>query len=183
MSLDWLGIPAGYIYSNLAYEPIAKLVVAEVRSRSLGKAFMPTRLFARRVDENDYAPVVKWESNLSTESVVFAQDGILAAFNSTRYTSIEEDHVGAHWNGVFLWRLDSGQVSPCVDSASVVVPEGFSRGWVTKLMGFSTTRKLLYVQAGLQNAPKDFRVQYYIATLDLENRAIATITELRSTFY
>ncbi|HET7208998.1 MAG TPA: hypothetical protein VFI95_20650 [Terriglobales bacterium] len=183
MSLDWLGIPEGYICSNLAYEPTANLVVAELQSRSLGKAFLPTRLFARRVDENDYAPVVKWESNLSTESVIFAQDGVLAAFNSTRYTSIEEDHLGAHWNGVFLWRLDSGQVSSCVDGASLGVPEGFSRGWVTKLMGFSINRKLLYVQVGLQNAPTDFGVQYYIATLDLDTRAIATITELRGTFY
>jgi hypothetical protein len=180
---DWLGIPEGYVYSSLTYEPTAKLVVVELQSKSLGKAFLPTRLFVRRVDENDYTPVVNWESSVSAESVVFAQDGLLAAFNSSRYTSIEEHHVGANWNGVYLWRLGSGEVSCCVDTASLVVPEGFSRGWITKLMGFSAHRNQLYVQVGLQNPPAEFTAHYYLATLDLDNRSVHPITELKGTFY
>jgi hypothetical protein len=180
---DWLGIPEGYIYTRLSYESVAKLVVVELHSKSLGKGFLPTRLFVRHPEQNDYQPVVQWDSNLSSESAIFAGDGALAAFNSMKYRPAEEEFVGADWSGIYLWDLQTGLVSCCAKAEALVLPAGFSLGSVSELLGFSPDHKRINVVAGLHDSPNSYRVRQYIATLNLANQSIELITELKSTFY
>jgi hypothetical protein len=95
-------------------------------------------------------PLVDWENQLSTESVIFAANGTLAAFNSHRYGPISEERVSANWNGLYLWNLDSGDISRCVADGELIVPEGYSRGWITDLLGFSEDLKRIHVKVGLE---------------------------------
>jgi hypothetical protein len=180
MSADWLGIPEGYVYHRLAFEPTARLMVLELRPKSFGKSFLPTRLFMRRADDNYYRDVVSWESHLSSQSVVFAGDGLLAAFNSERYAWIKEKTAGADWHGVFLWSLRTDSVSCCASPATLIIPAGFSQGWIGDLLAFSPDHKDIYATVGLQ---KGLRAHYYVAALKLATVTVEPITELKSTFY
>src|SRR5690349_1291579 len=121
---DWIGIPEGYVWPHLSFDPTSGIVVVELRSKFFGARFLPTRLFRRGSEQTDYRPVVDWDKQLSSESIVFAGDGIHAAFNSVKYNDIRDDHVSADWSGIFLWNTRDDSVSCLTDPATLKVPSG-----------------------------------------------------------
>ena len=181
MSHDLVGIPEGYAWPHLSYDPTSGIVVVELHSKSFGARFLPTRLFRRGSEQSEYRPLVDWDTRLSSESVVFVGDGIHAAFNSVKYSDIQDEHVSGDWNGIFLWDSHVDSVTPLTNSNTLKIPSGFTRAWPTNLLAIPADMKRVYCSLGLQR--EDGRAFYHVAAINVDTHAVELLTELKSTFY
>jgi len=181
MESDWKGIPDGYAWPRLSYDPTSGIVVVELHSKTFGAGFVPTRLFSRDSEQTEYRPVVDWDSQFSSESIVFAGDSTHAAFNSVEYTRLRDDQVSGDWNGLFLWNIATSVASCLVDRNTLKVPSGFSRAWPTNVLALPSDMRHLYCSLGLQR--DDGRCSYHVAAISLETRTVNLLSDLKATFY
>ena len=181
------GIPEGYGFAQLLFNPPTGILVAEVYGTS--KVFLPRRLFWRHKDGEGYKPLGTPETYCSQESAVTAINQPLLFFNSTRFTQ-ESAHpsgnwASGNWDGLYSVDLETFTIVRCASRETLPLPPPYTDCWITDLLCLSEDGKLLYLTIGMCEMSGATRqnAAYYLAQLDLTEKSLQTISRLRAAFF
>jgi hypothetical protein len=173
------GIPAGYAWPRLLYNPASKTLIFELHGA--GKEFLPTRLFLRHKDSEVYEQIGNPAEDVSYESPVTCDKQPIVVFNSLKW---DRKRHGGDWAGVCCFDLTTRELTVCVCKETLVVSEPHTRAWVSALIFLSDDGQKLYVNIGIENRSRSGSfVNYYLASLDLADNKLELVSPLRDVFF
>lgn len=181
---DWsaLGIPIGYAYPKLLYNPASETLIIQVEGAD---ELRPRRLLIKRKDAPKYEQVGSPDDMTSYEDPVVSMKQPLLAFNVQTWQKIERG-VSGDWKELLVFDLNTRTNVHSVKKGELVLPQGFSDAWICDLIALSDDGARLYIKGALcragKNGPRS-RVNYFLAALDLVSKQIETLAELRGVFF
>ncbi len=177
------GIPAGYGFSQLLYNPPTGIQIVEL-CHGTSERFHPNRLFVRLKGAERYEQLGTPEENCSQESAVTSPGQPILFFNSNRLM-IRGDRVSGDWDGLYSVDLEKLTIVRCASKETLILPAPYSDCWVTNLLSLSADGKLLYLTIGMCEITGSTRqeIAYYLAQFDVGNGNLETISRLGATFF
>jgi hypothetical protein len=173
-----LGIPEGYAWPQLVFNPPAETMILQVQGRDIWR---PTRLFMKHKDAEKYTQLGTPDETTSYESPVTSLKQPLLAFNvMTRRKS--ESGIGGDWKELQVVDLRTGTVQNSIKHGEVILPEGFEQCSVGDLLAMSDDGGQIYVRALLSNTSQS-RIRHVLAMLDLNLKRLDPISTLRGVFF
>jgi len=173
-----LGIPEGYAWPQLVFNPPAETMILQVKCRHI---WLPTRLFIKHKDAEKYMQLGTPDEMTSYESPVTSLKQPLLAFNVMTWRK-SESGVGGDWKELQVIDLRTGIVQNSIKHGEVILPEGFDQCSVGDLLAMSDNGGQVYVRALLSNASQS-RIIHVLAILDLNLKRLDPISKLRGVFF
>ena len=169
------GLPAGYTSHRLLYNSAAETLILELRASS--RFLLPTRLFVRHKDAEAYEQIGSPSEDVSYESPVTCERLPLVAFNSLR-----RGKVGANWDGVYSYNLNSKELELCISPQNLRFSEPHGRLWIPELLSLSEDARTLYVNIGVETVVSDGGIfHYYLGRVDLLDKEVVLLSRLLDT--
>jgi hypothetical protein len=167
------GIPRGYRWKNLLYNPASERIIVEMARTDTGHLPM-SRLFTRHKDAEAYELVGDPADDVSFESPVTCERQPIVIFSSTRWEGGGGDH-----DGVYMFNLLSKELKICVAKDTLNIPGPHVRSWVSTLVSLSDDARTLYLKVGIQAVSGGGIVDYHLASLDLVNQKLQLLSRLK----
>jgi hypothetical protein len=165
------GIPAGYQWKTLLYNPPSESIVVEM-ARTEGHLTL-SRLFTRHIAAEVYERIGDPPNDVSYESLVTCEEQPIVIFNSTKW-----EGGGGNNDGVYLFNLLTRELTLCIGRDTLNIPEPYHRSWVLSLVSLSDDGQLLYLKAGMLPDTGGV-VDYYLASLGLANKKLQLLSRLK----
>lgn len=175
-----LGIPEGYAWPQLVFNPPAETMILQVQCRDITN-WRPTRLFMKHKDAEKYTQIGTPDDTTSYESPFTSLKQPLLAFNVMTWRKIESG-VGGDWKEIRVVDLGTGTVQNSIKHGEVILPEGFEQCSISDLLAMSDDGGQIYVTAPLTNAGQS-RMRHVLALLDLNLKRLDPISTLRRAFF
>jgi ClpA/ClpB-like protein len=177
------GIPPGYGFSQLLYNPSSGIQIVEL-CHGASERFHPNRLFVRLKGAERYEQLGTPEESCSQESAVTSPGQPILFFNSNRLT-IHGDRVSGDWDGLYSVDLEKLVIVRCTSKETLQLPAPYNDCWVTNLLSLSVDGKLLYLTIGMCQMAGSTRqeIAYFLAQFDVVTGNLETISRLRATFF
>jgi hypothetical protein len=173
------GIPAGYAWPRLLYNPASKTLILEMHGA--GKEFLPTRLFMRHKDSEAYQQIGNPAEDVAYESPVTCDKKPIVVFNSLKW---DKERNGGDWAGVCCFNLNTKELTVCACKETLVVSEQHTRAWVSALVFLSDDGQNLYLNIGIEKPSRSGSVvNYHLARLNMADKTLELVSPLRDTFY
>lgn len=167
------GIPAGYRWRNLVYNPASESVIIEMARTDTGHLPM-SRLFTRHIHEEVYEHVGNPPDDVSYESPVTCEKQPIVIFSSTKW----EGGAGNH-DGVYVFNLLTKEITTFIAKDTLDIPEPHLRSWVLTLVSLSDDGQTLYLKVGIQTRSGSGTVDYYLASLELADKKVQLLSRLK----
>lgn len=182
---EWkeIGIPDGYGPHRLLYNAPSETIIIEVRS--IGNEFSPNRIYMRKKDGPKYEPIKSFEPMDSCESVVTSSGRPMLFYLSDRITKRENIYEG-DWLGFYCLDIVNHKENEIVSKGSLLLPPPYNRGWVSALVSASEDASGLILIVGMtveDDSPGFHKVDYHLASMNLETRELQFISELKGSFF
>jgi hypothetical protein len=165
------GMPAGYRWKQLIYNPASETIVVEMTSPGppLG------RLFMRRKSAEAYEQIGNPTSDMSYESPVTCEKQPIVIFNSVRWAN-----GGGNPDAVYTFNLRTKELTVCVAKDTLTIPEPHLRSWILTLVSLSDDAETLFLKVGVEKpASGGGVVAYYLASLSLLDKKLAVLSQLK----
>ncbi len=167
------GIPAGYRWKTLLYNPASETIIVEMARSDTGHLPM-SRLFMRNRSANAYEQIGSPPDNVSYEAAVTSEKQPIIVFNSMK------------WEGdgnpdVCVFNLLTKELSICVPKNSLNIPQPHLRSWVLTLVSLSDDGQTLYLKIGIEKVVSVNLaiVQYYLASLGIADKKLELLSHLK----
>jgi hypothetical protein len=168
------GIPAGYSWKNLLYNPASESIVVEMAQPGTGHLPM-SRLFARHMNAAVYEPIGHPADDVSYESPVTCEKQPIVIFNSVKWTG-----GGGNPDGVYSFNLKTKELISCVAKDSLVIAEPHLRSWILTLVSLSGDAQTLYLKVGIEKPVSGGGLaEYYLASLTLLDKQLELLSQLK----
>lgn len=168
------GIPAGYRWKSLLYNPASETIVVEIARADTGHSPM-SRLFMRHKDAGAYEQIGNPADDLSYEAPVCCEKEPIVIFNSTKWAG-----GGGNPDGVYAFNLRTKELTVCVAKDALTIREPHLRSWILTLVSLSDDGKTLYVKIGLEKPVSGGRiVEYYLASVALADNKPDLLSPLK----
>lgn len=182
--IDWseFGIPEGYAYPKLLYNPASEMLIIQVEGVD---ELRPKRLYMKHKDAPKYEQVGSPDDMTSYEDPVVSIEHPLLVFNVQTWQKLEQG-VAGDWKELQLLDLRTRTKVHSVKKGELILPQGFSEGWICDLIAVSYDGASAYIKAALCRAGKSgprSRVTYFLAVLDFASKRVETLSELRAVFF
>lgn len=182
--IDWseFGIPEGYAYPRLLYNAASEMMIIQVEGTD---ELRPKRLYMKHKDAPKYEQVGSPEDMTSYEDPVVSISHPLLAFNVQTWQKLEQG-VGGDWKELQVLDLEIRTCVHSVKKGELILPPGFSDGWISDLIALSDDGARAYIKVALRRTGKSgpvSRVYYFVALLDLTSKQVETLAELRGVFF
>jgi hypothetical protein len=168
------GIPAGYRWKNLIYNPASDSIITELARLDTGHLQM-NRLFTRHKDAAFYEQVGTPADDVSYESPVTCEKHPVVIFNSMKWAG-----GGGTPDGVYALNLSTKELTLCVAKDAFVIAEPHLRSWILTLVSLSDDAQTLYLKVGIEKQVSGGGVvEYYLASLALLDRKLELLSQLK----
>ena len=168
------GIPVGYKWKSLLYNPPSGTIIIEMTREDTGHLRL-SRLFIRRRSAESYEPIGNPADDLSCESPVTCDKLPIVIFNTVKW----EDR-GGHPDGLYEFDLESRKLTECLPTAALIIPEPYDDSWILSLVSLADDAKTLHAKVGLKRpVPTGAEVDYYLAKLTLADRKLELLSRLK----
>jgi Clp amino terminal domain, pathogenicity island component len=168
------GIPAGYRWKSLLYNPASESIIVEMARTDTGHLPM-RRLFTRHKDAAVYERVGNPADDVSFEAPVTCERQPIVVFNSMKWAG-----GGGTPDGVYALNLSTKELTMCVPNDALTIPEPHLRSWILTLVSLSDDAQILYLKVGIEKPPsRGGVVEYYLASLSLINKKLELLSQLK----
>ena len=168
------GIPAGYRWKTLLYNPASESLIIEMAETNTGHLPM-SRLFVRHKDGSHYEPVGTPSDDVSYESPVTCERQPVLIFNSVKWAG-----GGGSPDGVYSFNLRTKELTVCIAKDALDVPVPHLRSWISTLVSLSDGGQILYLKVGIEKSvPGGGVVHYYLASLALTDNKLELLSLLK----
>jgi len=168
------GIPAGYMWKRLLYNPASESVVIEMARTDTGHLPM-SRLFTRRKDAIVYEPIGNPSDDVSYECPVTCEKQPIVIFNSVKWAG-----GGGSPDGVYSFNLKTKELTSCIAKDALVIAEPHLRSWILALVSLSDDARTLYLKVGIEKPVSGGGlVEYYLASLTLLDKQLELLSQLK----
>jgi hypothetical protein len=167
------GIPAGYRWKTLVYNPPSESIVVEMARTDTGHLPM-SRLFTRHINGEGYEHIGNPSDDVSYESPITCDKQPIVIFNSIRW-----EGGGGNSDGVYVFNLITKELTLCVAKDTLNIPEPHLRSWILTLVSLSDDGQTLYLKIGMQPASRAGGVDYYLASLSLADKKLQLLSRLK----
>ena len=168
------GIPTGYRWKNLLYNPASESVVIEMTRTDTGHLPM-SRLFTRHIGGEFYEQIGNPPDDVSYESPITCESQPIVIFNSVKWAG-----GGGHPDGVYSFDLRTKELSVCIPKDSLIIPEPHLRSWILTLVSLSEDGETLYLKIGIEKSVSEGGVvHYYLASLTLGDKRLKLLSVLK----
>jgi hypothetical protein len=152
-SFEDIGIPPGYGFKRLLFNPPTQTIIVHVEAV---RHWRPERLYLRSVASERYTAIGSPGDMISQECPVTSNSQPLLAYIAIRHkfdvdAGGEERHSG-NWESLNLVNLMDGTDRSMVDFRTIGFPTEVTRGWVASLLSFGSGPHLLHVVCALQKS-------------------------------
>jgi len=169
------GLPSGYTSHRLLYNSAAETLILELSG--ISRRLLPTRLFTRHKDKEEYEQIGSPGQDVSYESPVTCESFPVVMFNS-----FKRGKTGASWEGVYSFNLNTRALEVCISPEKLQLSEAHLRLWIPELVSLSKDARALYVNIGVEKAVSDgVVVHYYLAKVDLPDQQVIFLSRLLDT--
>jgi len=169
------GLLAGYTSHRLLYNWPAETLILELRASS--RFLLPTRLFVRHKDTEAYEQIGSPAEDVSYESPVTCGSHPVVVFNS-----LKRSKVGADWDGIYFYHLDSKELKLCVSPQTLRLSEAHGRLWIAELISLSEDAQTLCVNIGVEKTVSGGGIMhYYLAKVELRDQQVGLLSRLLDT--
>jgi hypothetical protein len=166
------GLLAGYTSHKLLYNWPAETLILELSASS--RFVLPTRLFVRHKDAAAYEQIGSPADDVSYESPVTCGSHPVVVFNS-----LKRGKVGADWDGIYSYRLDSKELKLCISPQTLRLSEAHGRLWIAELVSLSEDALTLLVNIGVETVVSGGGIMYYyLAKVDLRDQQVSLLSRL-----
>ncbi len=168
------GIPAGYRWKSLLYNPASESVIIEMARADTGHLPM-SRLFARHKDAAGYEPLGNPSDDVSYECPVTCEKQPIVIFNSVRWAG-----GGGSPDGVYTFNLKTKELTVCIAKDALTIAEPHLRSWILTLVSLSDDGQTLYLKVGIEKPVSGAGVvEYYLASLGLPEKKPQLFSRLK----
>jgi hypothetical protein len=168
------GIPAGYRWKTLLYNPATESIVIEMTQTNTGHLPM-SRLFYRHKDAAAYEPIGNPFEDVSYESPVTCPGQPIVIFNSVKWAG-----GGGSPDGAYSFNLRTKELAVCVPKDTLMIPEPHLRSWISALVSLSDDGRTLYLKIGIEKSVSGGAVvHYYLASLILAENKLDLLSVLK----
>ena len=168
------GVPAGYRWKSLLYNPASDRIVVEMARADTGHLPI-SRLFVRHRDAEAYELIGNPDDKTSYESPVTCEKHPVVIFNSAK-----REGGGGNPDGVYAFDLRTHELKICIANDTLNIPEPYLRFWVLTLVSLSDDGETLNLKIGLEKpAPGGGVVDYYLASVNLANKKLQLLSRLK----
>ncbi len=168
------GIPAGYSWKNLLYNPASESIIVELTCAEMGHLPM-TRLFMRHKDAEAYERVGDPADDLSFEAPVTCDQKPIVLFNTVKCAG-----GGRNPDGVYRFNLSTKEFTICVAKDALRIPGTHLRPWILTLVSLSDDAQTLYLKVGIEKpASGSGIVEYYLASLALFDNNLELLSQMQ----
>ncbi len=168
------GIPAGYRWKSLLYNPASESVIIEMARVDTGHLPM-SRLFARHKDAAGYEPLGNPSDDVSYECPVTCEKQPIVIFNSVRWAG-----GGGSPDGVYTFNLKTKELTVCIAKDALTIAEPHLRSWILTLVSLSDDGQTLYLKVGIEKPVSGAGVvEYYLASLGLPEKKPQLLSRLK----
>ena len=168
------GIPAGYRWKNLLYNPASESIVIEMARTDTGHLPM-SRLFARHKDAAVYEPVGNPADDVSYECPVTCEKQQIVIFNSMKWAG-----GGGNPDGVYLFNLKTKELTVCIAKDALMIAEPHLRSWILALVSLSDDGQTLHMKVGIEKPVSGGGVvEYYLASFALLDKKLELLSQLK----
>src|ERR1051326_6801508 len=179
-SFEEMGVPAGYGFRQMLFNPSANFIV--IQTNSTGRPWRPERLFFRHVASLNYRSVGA-PGDLTSQEYPFVHPAKpLLAYNAMLHRFIVEpdgkERLSGNWESLSIFDLETGTEVAAVTPSTLRLPSGIVRGWIASIVAFSDEG--LFVTAGLSEDAA--RMDYFVSHVDYHESILKPIAALPATF-
>jgi hypothetical protein len=168
------GIPAGYRWKALLYNPASENIIVEMAGSDTGHVPM-SRLFMRNRSADAYEQIGNPAENISYEAPVTSDKKPIIIFNSMKW-----EGSGGNPDGVYVFNLLTKELSVCIPKDSLSIPQPHLRSWVLTLVSLSDDGQTLYLKIGIQTpASGGGVVQYHLASVGIADKKLELLSHLK----
>ena len=168
------GIPAGYRWKSLLFNPASETIVVEMARADTGHLPM-SRLFMRHKSADDYEQIGNPADDVSYESPVACDQEPIVIFNSIKWAG-----GGGNPDGVYTFNLSTKELTVCVANDTLTIPMPHLRSWILTLVSLSDDARTLYLKIGIEKPVSGAGVvEYYLASLGLPDKKLELLTQLK----
>jgi hypothetical protein len=167
------GIPAGYRWKTLLYNPASESLVVEMARTDTGRLPM-SRLFARHKDAEIYEQIGQPSDDISYEAPVTCEKHPIIVFNS-----IKCEGSGGNHDGVYIFNLITRDLTLCFAKDTLNITEPHLRSWVLTLVSLSDDGQTLHLKVGMQPISGGGIVDYYLASFGLADKKLQLLSRLK----
>lgn len=168
------GIPRGYRWKNLLYNPASESIIIEMARTDTGHLPM-SRLFTRHKDAEAYEQIGDPADDVSFEAPVTCEKQPVVIFNSMKWAG-----GGGDPDGVYAFNLSAKKLIVCVAKDALNIPEPHLRSWILSLVSLSDDAQTLYLKVGIEKAVSGGGVvEYYLARLALLDKKLELLSRLK----
>lgn len=139
-------------------------------------------LYYRRSRDPDYTKVDLGSNRIACWDPISCRGKPFVLLNLMRW---DEKFMSANWTSVSRLSLIDGNVTPLIDSNTLKIPSGSSRGWVASLLDIDDECKILTCKLALDCIvpPDSSEVEYSVSEVDLTTGQIDKKIVLRGAFF
>jgi ClpA/ClpB-like protein len=168
------GIPAGYRWKNLIYNPASESIIVEMARADTGHLLM-SRLFTRHKAAEAYEQIGDPADNVSFEAPVTCEKQPIVIFNSTKWAG-----GGGDPDGVYAFNLSAKKLTVCVAKGALNIAEPHLRSWILSLVSLSDDAQTLYLKVGIEKSVSGGGVvEYYLASLAMLDKKLELLSRLK----
>ncbi len=172
------GIPAGYAWPRLLYNPASEVLIVELRAA--GQQFVPTRLFMRPKNSQSYEQIGNPAGDVSYESPVTCEKQPIVVFNSFQMQKRGDGWAG-DWAAVCAFNLQTKELAVCIGKETLALPAPYTEGWISELVSLSDDGHTLHLKVGIKDTNQS--MVYYLARTELGSKGMELISPLTDSFF
>jgi len=177
LDFEKIGLPRGHAYPELAFHSPTGSVI--VHSRPLASPLPGRRLSLKRTNGTFYRPIGDFPQSVSTENFLLHPQLPLLYFITYIWSKHVDGPVGGDWDALYRFNLNTRKCKIVARRGELVLPDGYRRAWLCKLLSASNDGKTLFCMAGLHSARL---VHYCLSKLSLVDRKISVVSKLKTPF-
>ena len=131
----------------------------------------------RRKDTEAYEQIGSPAEDVSYESPVTCESHPVVVFNS-----LKRGKVGADWDGIYSYHLDSKELKLCISPQTLRLSEAHGRLWIAELISLSEDAQTLCVNIGVEKIVSGGGIMhYYLAKVELRDQQVSLLSRLLDT--
>jgi hypothetical protein len=172
------GIPAGYTWQRLLYNPASKTIVLEMKCPPNRPLPSLGRLFMRRQGADGYEQIGDPAPDISYQTPVTCEKQPIVIFNSIKW---DREGGGGNADGVYAFNLHTKELTVCVAKGTLTIPEPHMGAWISTLISLSDDGQTLYVNVAIEKAVPGAGgvVHYHLASLNLADNRLKILSQLK----
>jgi len=137
---------------------------------------LPTRLFVRHKDAEEYEQIGNPAEDVSYESPVTCEKHPLVVFNSLKWDKVRK---GGDWDGVYSFNLNTKELALCISPEKLRFSEPHGRLSIVELVLLSEDARTVYVKIGIEKGVSGGGVvHYYLAKVDFADQEVRLLYRL-----